>query len=72
MLISAQSVAKLVLEEGNLLREVLAYVGWPVVALTLGLWLAYLNINTEGKKTETMNKWVKGGLKTSAMILGVS
>jgi GntP family gluconate:H+ symporter len=72
VLISAQSVAKLVLEEGNLLREVLAYVGWPVVALTIGLWLAYLNINTEGKKTETMNKWVKGGLKTSAMILVVT
>ena len=72
VLISAQSVAKLALDEGNLLREVLAYVGWPVVALTIGLWLAYLNINTEGKKTETMNKWVKGGLKTSAMILVVT
>ncbi len=72
VLISAQSVAKLLLDEGNLLREVLAYIGWPVVALTIGLWLAYLNINTEGKKTETMNKWVKGGLKTSAMILVVT
>jgi GntP family gluconate:H+ symporter len=72
VLISAQSVAKLVLDEGNVLREVLSYIGWPVVALAIGLLLAYLNINTKGSKTETTNTWVKDGLKTSAMILVVT
>jgi GntP family gluconate:H+ symporter len=61
-----------VLEEGNLLREILSYVGWPVVALAIGLWLAYLNINSRGDRAGTTNQWVKDGLKTSAMILVVT
>jgi GntP family gluconate:H+ symporter len=72
ILISAQSVAKLVLDEGHLIRVVLAYVGWPVVALVIGLWLAFLNIGPEKDKTKTTNQWVKDGLKTSAMILVVT
>jgi GntP family gluconate:H+ symporter len=72
VLISAQSVAKLVLAEGNLLREILAYVGWPVVALMIGLWLAYRNIGREENKTDRANEWVRDGLKTSAMILVVT
>jgi len=72
LLISAQSVAKVLLAEGNLLREILAYVGWPVVALAIGLWLAYSNMGIERNKTETVNRWVKDGLKTSAMILVVT
>jgi GntP family gluconate:H+ symporter len=72
VLISAQSVAKVVLAEGNLLREILAYVGWPVVALMLGLWLAYRNIGREENKTDKANQWVRDGLKTSAMILVVT
>ena len=72
LLISAQSVAKLVLDEGHVVRGVLAYVGWPVAALTIGLWLAFLNIGPDESKTETTNLWVKDGLKTSAMILVVT
>jgi GntP family gluconate:H+ symporter len=72
LLISAQSVAKLVLDEGHMIRVVLAYVGWPVVALTIGLWLAFINIAPEADKTKTTNQWVKDGLKTSAMILVVT
>ena len=72
ILISAQSVAKLVLDEGHIVRVVLAYVGWPVVALTIGLWLAFINIGPEADKTKTTNQWVKDGLKTSAMILVVT
>ena len=72
VLISALSVAKLVLDEGHLIRVVLAYVGWPVVALTIGLWLAFRNMGPEEDKTKTANLWVKDGLKTSAMILVVT
>jgi GntP family gluconate:H+ symporter len=72
LLISAQSVARLVLEEGNLLREILGFVGWPVVALSIGLWLALRNIPKKENRTDTTNQWVKDGLKTSAMILVVT
>lgn len=72
LLISAQSVARLVLEEGNLLREILGFVGWPVVALSIGLLLALRNIPAKENRTATTNQWVKDGLKTSAMILVVT
>lgn len=72
ILISAQSVARLVLEEGNLVREILGFVGWPVVALSIGLWLALRNIPKKENRTDTTNQWVKDGLKTSAMILVVT
>ena len=72
LLISAQSVAKLTLPDGHLVRDILAFVGWPVVALAIGLWLALLNMKGVAKKTETTNQWVKDGLKTSAMILVVT
>jgi GntP family gluconate:H+ symporter len=72
ILISAQSVAKLLLEDGHVVRVVLAYVGWPVVALTIGLWLAFINIGPGENKTKVTNQWVKDGLKTSAMILVVT
>jgi GntP family gluconate:H+ symporter len=71
LLISTQSIANLFLPEGHPAREVLGFVGWPVVALGLGLWLALLNSRGE-KKTETTNQWVKDGLQTSAMILVVT
>ena len=71
LLISAQSFAGLVLPEGHPARGVLGFVGWPVVALGLGLGLALVNLRGE-KKTETTNQWVKDGLKTSAMILVVT
>ncbi len=72
VLISAQSVAKLVLDDGHIVRVVLAYVGWPVVALTIGLWLAFQNLGPGEDRTKTTNRWVKDGLKTSAMILVVT
>ncbi len=71
-LISAQSAGNLFLEEGTFLREVLGFVGWPVVALSVGLWLAFRNIGPDEDKTGTKNRWVKDGLKTSAMILVVT
>lgn len=72
LLISAQSVAKLTLQEGNVLREILGFIGWPVVALTIGLWLAFRNLRRAGDRTKTTNRWVADGLKTSAMILVVT
>ena len=72
VLISAQSVARLMLDEGHLLREILGYVGWPVVALTIGLWLALQNVGPGESKTKATNQWVRDGLKTSVMIFVVT
>lgn len=72
VLISAQSVARLVLEAENPLRVILEFVGWPVVALTIGLWLAITNQKPRAGRISATNQWVKDGLKTSAMILVVT
>jgi len=72
VLISAQSIAGLALDRDHLLLVILSYVGWPVVALTIGLWLAFRNIGQVESRVETVNRWVSDGLKTSAMILVVT
>ncbi len=72
VLISAQSVARLFLPEGHAVRAGLAYVGWPVVALSIGVWLAYRNVRTEDHRRASTNQWVEAALKTSAMILVVT
>ncbi len=72
VLISSQSVAKLVLEEGNILLRVLEYVGWPVMALTIGVWLAFRNIKKRKDRSVATDQWVENALKVSAMILVVT
>ncbi len=72
LLISAQSIGKLFLDEGNPARIVLSYIGWPVVALSVGVWLAYRNIRNEDDKANAKDKWVADALKVSAMILVVT
>jgi GntP family gluconate:H+ symporter len=72
VLISAQSVAALTLDDGHMVRDVLAYVGWPVVALTVGLWFAFSNLGPTENRIAHLNQWVKDGLATSAMILVVT
>ena len=65
-------MANLVLDPGHPLLGILGFVGWPVVALGIGLGLALLNLRGQEDKTDTTNQWVKDGLKTSAMILVVT
>ena len=72
LLISAQSVARLVLDEASTVRAVMGYLGWPVVALSIGVWLAFLNIRREEDRKHSTTKWVEDGLRTSAMILVVT
>ncbi len=72
VLISAQSVAALALPDEHVVRRALGYVGWPVVALTIGVWLAYRNIANAEDRARSKDKWVEDGLRTSAMILVVT
>ncbi|MYF70606.1 MAG: hypothetical protein F4181_11890 [Proteobacteria bacterium] len=72
VLISAQSVSRLFLDEDHIVRAGLAYIGWPVMALSIGVWLAYRNIRTPEHRKAATNGWVEDGLRVSAMILVVT
>ncbi|MCH8218800.1 MAG: GntP family permease [Planctomycetes bacterium] len=72
LLISLPSVIGFILPEENALRELINYLGWPVVALTIGVWLAFQNIKDPNQKKEAKDRWVKDGLRVSAMILVVT
>lgn len=71
-LISAQSVSQLLFAEGHIVRAALAYIGWPVAALSVGVWLSYRNIATPEQRRESRSKWVEDALRISAMILVVT
>ncbi len=72
ILIGAQSISNLVLAEGHTVRIALSYIGWPVIALSVGAWLAYRNVKYPEDKSKFKNEWVENALRTSAMILVVT
>ncbi len=72
LLISAQSVSRLFLEEDHIVRVGLAYIGWPVIALCVGVILAYRNIETDEHRKAGRSAWVEEALRISAMILVVT
>ena len=72
LLIGAQSVVSLLFLEDHILRTIFLYLGWPVVALSIGVWLAYRNIRSDDDRTKAKDAWVESALKTSAMILVVT
>ena len=72
LLISAQSVSRLFLEQDHIIRASLAYIGWPVAALSVGVWLAYRNIRTSEHRKAAKSKWIEDALRISAMILVVT
>ena len=72
VLIGTQSVVSLLFDEGHILRTIFSYLGWPVIALSIGVWLAYRNIKSEDAKDKAKDEWVEAALRTSAMILVVT
>jgi GntP family gluconate:H+ symporter len=72
ILISAQSVSRLFLDEDHIVRAGLAYIGWPVAALGVGVALAYLNIQTPQQRADSKGVWIEEALRASAMILVVT
>ena len=71
LLIAGQSVADLLWPEGNSITGILSYLGWPVVALSLGLWLAFTMANRD-QKQDAVSDWVQKGINTSAIIMAVT
>jgi GntP family gluconate:H+ symporter len=70
-LIAGQSVAAFALPEGHIVNTVMLYLGWPVVALGIGVLLAYRNTVRRQAASRT-GEWVESALRTSAMIIMVT
>jgi GntP family gluconate:H+ symporter len=70
-LIAGQSVAAFVLPPGHIVRAAMLYLGWPVVALGIGVLLAYRN-TTRAQAGARTGQWIEDALRTSAMIIMVT
>ncbi|MEQ8331410.1 MAG: GntP family permease [Longimicrobiales bacterium] len=70
-LIAGQSVTQFLLPADHLVNAAMLYLGWPVVALSIGVLLAYRNTKREQAEERT-GAWVEAGLRTSAMIIMVT
>ena len=71
VLIAGQSAAGNMLPQGHIANQVMSYLGWPVVALGIGILLAYSNTNVSQADART-SVWVEDALRTSAMIIMVT
>lgn len=70
-LIAGQSVAAFALPPEHLVNAVMLYLGWPVVALGVGVLLAYRN-TTRAQAGARTGEWIEAALRTSAMIVMVT
>lgn len=71
VLIAGQSAAASALPADHLVNRALLYLGWPVVALGLGVVLAFRTAAREQAGART-GEWVENALRTSAMIVMVT
>ncbi|MEP7347437.1 MAG: L-lactate permease, partial [Gemmatimonadaceae bacterium] len=69
-LIAAQSSAGVMLPKEHLINRTMLYLGWPVVALSIGVLIAYRS-TSKGQARERTSDWVENALRTSAMIIMV-
>jgi GntP family gluconate:H+ symporter len=70
-LIAGQSVAASALPPEHIVNAAMLYLGWPVVALGIGVLLAYRN-TTRMQATPRAGEWIESALRTSAMIIMVT
>ena len=70
VLIAAQSTAGMLLPKTHVANRVMLYLGWPVVALSIGVLIAYRSTKRE-QAAERSSEWVENALRTSAMIIMV-
>ena len=69
-LVAAQSTASLMLPKGHVVNAALHYLGWPVVALSIGVLIAYRNTNRD-QAGARVSEWVENALRSSAMVIMV-
>jgi GntP family gluconate:H+ symporter len=72
ILIALQSVFKNTLAKDHILNSIFAFIGWPVVAMLIGVALCYVNVKDEESKKAFFSPWVEDALRTSAMIIVVT
>ena len=70
-LIAGQSVTAFALPSGHVVNTVMLYLGWPVVALGIGVVIAYRN-TTRAQAEARTGTWIEDALRTSAMIIMVT
>ena len=70
-LIAGQSVAAFALPAAHVVNRAMLYLGWPVVALGIGILLAYRN-TSKAQAEERTGKWIEDALRASAMIIMVT
>lgn len=71
LLIASQSLLALALPPDHFINVAMLYLGWPVVALGIGVLLAYRNASAE-QRSERTGTWVENALRTSAMMIMVT
>ena len=69
-LIAAQSTATMMLPKTHIVNQVMLYLGWPVVALGIGVLIAYRNTKRD-QASPRVGEWIENALRTSAMIIMV-
>jgi gluconate:H+ symporter, GntP family len=69
-LIGVQSSAALALPADHIVNQAMLYLGWPVVALGIGVLIAYRSTRRD-QKVARASEWVENALRSSAMIIMV-
>ena len=70
-LIAGQGVTAFALPDEHIVARAMLYLGWPVVALCIGILLAYRSTRPEHAAARTSD-WVENALRMSAMIIMVT
>lgn len=71
VLIAGQSLLVLALPSDHILNVAMLYLGWPVVALGIGVLFAFRNVTAE-QRSERTSTWVENALRVSAMMIMVT
>ena len=70
-LIAGQSVTAVALPAEHVVNTAMLYLGWPVVALGIGILLAFRNTRNDQAEERT-GQWIEDALRASAMIIMVT
>ena len=70
LLIAGQSTFAVILPEDHVVNRAMHFLGWPVVALALGVLFAFGNA-TKAQSGDRTSTWVEDALRISAMVIMV-